>query len=95
MDLKVLCIIIVIIAAIIIEEFHKREKNRIRTNLHADNFKTMLTISALEYQHSHFDIVNHEHKLTEEKIALLVKSYEKGEIENSVFQERMRVLLRS
>jgi hypothetical protein len=89
--------IIVIIAAIIIVEFYKRERNRITANLHSDNLKNLLTITAIEYQHIHsVDIVNDsESELIEKRISLLVSSYEKGEMQEAVFQKKMYTLLKS
>jgi len=96
MDLKSLYMIIVIIAAIIIVEFYKRERNRVTANLHSDNLRNLLTITALEYQHTHSaDIINdNERELIEKKISLLVSSYEKGEMQGAVFQKRMYTLLK-
>jgi hypothetical protein len=95
MDLKSLYVIIVLIVAIIIVELYKRERNRVTTNLHTDNLKQLLTITALEYQSGHWDNVNEiQKKQIEKKISLLVDSYEKGEIKSNAFQRKMDGLLK-
>jgi len=95
MDLKLVYVIIAIIAAIIIIEFYKRESNRVTANLHTDNLKQLLTITALEYQSGHWNHVNeNQRKLIEKKISLLVDSYERGEIQSPAFQRKMDDLLK-
>jgi len=96
MDLKSLYTIVIIIAATIIVEFYKRERDRVTVNLHTNNLKHLLTITALEYKHTHQDTINgNEHELVDKKISSLVNSYEKGEIQNSVLQKKVYSLLKS
>ena len=96
MDLKSLYTIIIIIAATIIVEFYKRERNRVTVNLHTNNLKHLLTITALEYKHTHWDTINdNERDLADKKISLLVNSYEKGEIQDSSLQKKVYSLLKS
>jgi hypothetical protein len=95
MDLKTLYTIIAIIAAIIILEFYKRERNRVTANLHTDNLKQLLTITALEYQSGQWNSINKsERKQIKKKIAVLVDGYEKGEIPSPLFQRKMDDLLK-
>jgi len=90
MDLRSLYTIIAIIAAIVIVEFYKRERNRVTANLHTDNLKQLLTITALDYQLGHWNHMNkNQRKQIEKKISLLVSSYEKGEIQSDDFQRKM------
>ncbi|MFI5157664.1 MAG: hypothetical protein ACHQF4_02295 [Sphingobacteriales bacterium] len=58
MDLESLYTIVIIIVAIIIVEFYKRERNKVTTNLHSNNLKHLLTITALEYKQTHWDAIN-------------------------------------
>jgi len=96
MDLTSLYTIVIIIAAILILEFYKRERDRVTVNLHTNNLKHLLTITALEYKHTHGDTVNdNEPQLVDKKISSLVNSYEKGEIQNSVLQKKVYSLLKS
>jgi len=95
MDLKLLYTIIAIVAAIIILEFYKRERNRVTANLHNDNLRQLLTITALEYQSGQWNVINDvQRKQVERKITLLVDSYEKGEIPSLAFQQKMDNLLK-
>ncbi|WP_461451110.1 hypothetical protein [Mucilaginibacter sp.] len=95
MDSKLIYIIITIIAAIAIVEFYKREQNRVTSNLHTDNLRQLLTITALEYQFDRWSPVNeNERKTIESKILQLVNSYEKGEIRSSTFQYKMDRLVK-
>ena len=96
MDLKSLYAIVIIIMATIIVEFYKRERDKVTANLHTNNLKDLLTITALEYNHSHWDAINdNERELADKKISLLVNSYEKGEIQSSVLQKKVYSLLKS
>jgi hypothetical protein len=97
MDLKSLYTIVIIIAATIIVEFYKRERNRVTVNLHTNNLKHLLTITALEYKHTHQNnsINDNEPELVDKKISSLVNSYEKGEIQSSVLQKKVYSLLKS
>ena len=95
MDLKLLYTIIAIVAAIIILEFYKRERNRVTANLHNDNLRQLLTITALEYQSGQWNVINDvQRKQVEKKITFLVDSYEKGEIPSLAFQQKMDNLLK-
>lgn len=95
MDLKLLYTIVIIIVATIIVEIYKRERNKVTINLHSNNLKQLLTINALEYKHTHWDTIsNDEQKLVDKKISLLVNSYEKGEIKNSMLQKKVYSLLK-
>ena len=96
MDFELLYIIIAIVVAIFIVELYKRENNRITTNLHADNLKQLLTLTALEYQENRLEVVNEsERPLIEKKVALLVDNYEKRKIQSSVFQKKMDDLIKN
>ncbi|WP_158989292.1 hypothetical protein [Mucilaginibacter sp. L196] len=96
MDLTSLYTIVIIIAAIIILEFYKRERDRVTVNLHTNNLKHLLTITALEYKHTRGDTIkDNEPELVDKKISSLVNSYEKGEIQNSVLQKKVYSLLKS
>jgi len=96
MDLKSLYMIVIIIMTTIIVEFYKRERDKVTTNLHANNLKDLLTITALEYKHSHWDTINHNGcDLVDKKISSLVNSYEKGEIKSSVLQKKVYSLLKN
>lgn len=97
MDLESLYTIIVIIAAIVIVGFYKRERNRVTSNLHTDNLKQLLTITALEHQYNHWDqstINDNEREIIEKKISMLVESYKKGEMQITTFQKKMDALLK-
>ncbi len=96
MDLKSLYTIVIIIAATIIVEFYKRERDRVTVNLHTNNLKHLLTITALEYKHTHQNTINDtEPELVDKKISSLVNSYEKGEIQSSVLQKKVYSLLKN
>jgi hypothetical protein len=96
MDLKSLYAIAIIIMATIIVEFYKRERDKVTANLHTNNLKDLLTITAMEYKHSHWDPINdNECALVDKKISSLVNSYERGEIQSSVLQKKVYSLLKS
>lgn len=95
MDLQSLYTIVIIIVATIIVEFYKRERNKVTANLHSNNLKHLLTITALEYKSTHWDAINdNECELVDKKISLLVNNYEKGKIQSAIFQKKVYSLLK-
>jgi hypothetical protein len=94
MDPIVLFAIIIITAAIIVIDFDKRQKDRVTTNLHTDNLKQLLTITALEYCFSISDNKNeNDSQVITTQITQLVNSYEQGDMETNIFEEQMDYLL--
>ena len=94
MDSNTLYTIIAIIAAIIILEVYKRERNRVTSNLHNDNLKQLLTIATLDYKYGNWQTINEtDRKQIEKKLTVLVNQYEKGELHSSAFQKKVDGLL--
>jgi len=94
MDPITLAIIIAIIVVIIILDFYKRQQYRITSNLHADNLKQLLTITALDYKFSSADAINEtDPQLITTQITQLINCYERGEMHADAFQAQMDYLL--
>lgn len=93
MDPLTLMIIVAIVAGIFIIDLYKRQNDRITSNLHADNLKQLLTISALEYKFGAGVNAETEPQSTVNEITQLISRYERGEIQTDVFQSQMDYLL--
>lgn len=96
MDPITLLIILVIIASAIILDFYKRQENRITNNLHADNLKQLLTITALDYKLGQLDdndISEDDRQIIAAQITQLISSYDNAEIPAETFKCQMDNLL--
>lgn len=93
MDPLTLMIIIAIVIGIFIIDLYKRQNDRITSNLHTDNLKQQLTISALEYKFKADVSAASEPQSTINEITQLINRYERGEIYTDVFQRQMDYLL--
>jgi hypothetical protein len=93
MDPAILLIIATIIVLILVLDVYKRQNDKITSNLHADNLKQMLTISAIEYKVNTGISAETEPQLPVNEITQLINRYERGEIQADDFQHRMDHLL--
>jgi len=94
MDPVILFTIITIVVAISLLSFYKQQENRVTANLHNDNLKQLLTITALEQKFSHYHVNDeNDRQLITNQIVQLVNGYERGEIHADVFQNQMDYLL--
>lgn len=93
MDPNILLIIIAIVALILVLDVYKRQNDKITNNLHVDNRRQFLTLSALEYRNQAEAHTEIESQLTVNEITRLISSYERGEMSADVFQRQMDYLL--
>jgi hypothetical protein len=93
MDSTTLMIIAIIIVLIFVLDVYKRQNDKITSNLHADNLKQLLTISALEYKFKAAINTEAEPQLAVNEITQLINRYEHGEIPTEAFQNQMDYLL--
>jgi len=93
MDPATLIIIITIVVLIFMLDVYKRQNDKITSNLHADNLKQMLTLSALEHKFSADVTTETEPQSTVNEITRLINRYERGEIQAEAFQDQMDYLL--
>jgi hypothetical protein len=94
MDSITLSVIVVIISAVIIIDIYKRQMDRVTINLHTDNLKQLLTITALEYIYGQEDTSHDaDHQVITSELAQLISSYEKAEISSESFKKQMDYLL--
>jgi len=94
MDPITLIIILVIIASAIILDFYKRQEARITNNLHADNLKQLLTITALDYKFGQMDVISEDDRqVITNQITQLISSYDNAEIPAETFKKQMDNLL--
>lgn len=93
MDPVTLLIIAVIAALIFVLDVYKRQNDRITSNLHTDNLKQLLTLSALEHKFSSDVSAEAEPQSALNEITQLVNSYERGEIQIDAFRDQMDRLL--
>lgn len=93
MDPTTLTIIISIIFLIFVLDLYKRQNERITSNLHADNLKQWLTITALEYKFSAEINNENEQQSAINEITNLINCYDRGEIPADAFQYQMDILL--
>ena len=85
--------IVVIVALIFILDVYKRQNDKVTSNLHADNLKQMLTMSAMEYRYNTDVSAESERQSTINEITQLISCYERGEIQADAFQDQMDFLL--
>lgn len=88
-----LTIICVIVAFIFIINLYKSQNDKITSNLHADNMKQLLTISALEYKFSAGVNTETEPQSAANEITQLINSYGRSEMQADAFQSQMDSLL--
>ncbi|SDS17469.1 hypothetical protein SAMN05216490_0674 [Mucilaginibacter mallensis] len=94
MDSVTLSVIVTIIISVIVVDIYKRQKDRITVNLHGDNLKQLLTITALDYKYGDADNTNDDdHQLLTNELTALINSYEKAEISQESFQKQMDYLI--
>jgi hypothetical protein len=94
MDPMTLSVIIAIILSVIVIDFYKRQKDRVTINLHTDNLRQLLTITALDYKYGRAGGNDEiDHQLLTSELTQLISSYEKAEISSESFQEQMDNLL--
>ena len=94
MDPVILFIIISIVAAIFLLSLYKQQEDRVTNNLHNDNLKQLLTLSALEHKFSHYNIDDESDRQSiTNQITQLVNGYEKGKINADAFQKQLDYLL--
>ena len=93
MDPATLTIIVSIIVLIFVLELYKRQNDRITSNLHADNLKQWLTITALKYKFSAEISNENEQQSAVNEITNLINCYDRGEIPIDTFQDQMDHLL--
>ena len=94
MDSVTLSVIIIIIASVIVVDIHKRQKDRVTVNLHGDNLKQLLTITALDYKYGNaVNTTDAEHQLLTNELTQLISSYEKAEISQENFKQQMDHLI--
>jgi len=94
MDSVTLSVIVTIIVSVIVIDIYKRQKDRVTVNLHGDNLKQLLTITALDYKYGDADNTNDaDHQLLTNELTELISSYEKAEISQESFQKQMDYLI--
>ena len=94
MDPMTLFVIIAIILSVIVIDFYKRQNDRVTNNLHTDNLKQLLTITALDYKYGQMGNSNDsDRQVLAGELTQLISSYEKAEISSENFQEQMDNLL--
>jgi hypothetical protein len=94
MDSVTLSVIVTIIASVIVVDIYKRQKDRVTVNLHGDNLKQLLTITALDYKYGNADNTNDaDPQLLTNELTQLISSYEKAEISQENFQKQMDHLI--
>lgn len=93
MDPAILIIIAAIVVTVLAIDLYKRQNERVTSNLHADNLKQLLTISALESRLRADVSKETEPQSALNEITRLISCYERGEIPAETFQEQMDCLL--
>jgi len=93
MDPITLTLIFLIIAAVFVIDFYKRQNSRVTDNLHADNLKQLLTMRALEHKFSDEKSDETDPQLTVNQITELISYYETGKIPAETFKSQMDSLL--
>ena len=94
MDSVTLSVIVTIIASVIVVDIYKRQKDRVTVNLHGDNLKQLLTITALDYMYGNVANANDaDSQLLTNELTQLINSYEKAEISQENFQKQMDHLI--
>jgi hypothetical protein len=93
MDPITLITIITIVVLIFVLDLYKRQNDRVTSNLHADNLKQLLTITALECKFNTDFNDEFEQQSAVAEITKLINRYERGEMHADVFQNQMDFLL--
>jgi len=94
MDSVTISVIVAIIASVIVVDVYKRQKDRITVNLHGDNLKQLLTITALDYKYGNADnATDADPQLLTNELTELISSYGKAEISQESFQQQMDQLM--
>jgi len=94
MDSVTISVIVTIIASVIVVDVYKRQKDRITVNLHGDNLKQLLTITALDYKYGNADnAYDGDPQLLTSELTQLISSYERAEISQESFQQQMDQLM--